>query len=100
MDDCSLNLLFLIFGIHQSLSFLSFVLIKTTFNWVFCILLFLTFLLSLKQVAKQWYDYERCTFQFVKQSKEKTEEGNELTFEHQEDFDENGILYWIGTNGK
>lgn len=50
----------------------------------------------LKMVAKQWYDYERSTFAFVR----KLKEGQKLTFRHQHDFDENGIIYWIGTNGK
>jgi E3 ubiquitin-protein ligase HECTD1 len=27
-------------------------------------------------------------------------EGQKLTFRHQHDFDENGIIYWIGTNAK
>ncbi|XP_067009629.1 E3 ubiquitin-protein ligase HECTD1 isoform X3 [Anabrus simplex] len=50
----------------------------------------------LKMVAKQWYDYERSTFAFVR----KLKEGQKLVFRHQHDFDENGIIYWIGTNGK
>ncbi|XP_063240551.1 E3 ubiquitin-protein ligase HECTD1 isoform X2 [Bacillus rossius redtenbacheri] len=50
----------------------------------------------LKMVAKQWYDYERSTFAFVRHLKE----GQKITFRHQHDFDENGIIYWIGTNGK
>lgn len=51
----------------------------------------------LKMVAKQWYDYERCTFSFVRKLKEI---GQKIYFKHQSDFDENGVLYWIGTNGK
>uniref|UniRef100_A0A2C9L685 E3 ubiquitin-protein ligase n=1 Tax=Biomphalaria glabrata TaxID=6526 RepID=A0A2C9L685_BIOGL len=51
----------------------------------------------LKMVAKQWYDFDRSTFNFVKKLKEP---GVSLTFTHQNDFDENGLLYWIGTNGK
>lgn len=51
----------------------------------------------LKMVAKQWYDYERTTFAFVRRLKEPN---TRLTFRHQHDFDENGVLYWIGTNGK
>lgn len=50
----------------------------------------------LKMVAKQWYDFERSTFAFVR----KLKEGNKITFRHQHDFDENGIIHWIGTNGK
>ncbi|XP_043929755.1 E3 ubiquitin-protein ligase HECTD1 isoform X1 [Protopterus annectens] len=50
----------------------------------------------LKMVAKQWYDFERSSFVFVK----KLREGQSFTFRHQHDFDENGIIYWIGTNAK
>lgn len=49
------------------------------------------------QVAKQWYDFERQTFNFVKILKESD---TPLGFTHQTDFDENGLLYWVGTNGK
>ncbi|BFZ12481.1 hypothetical protein BsWGS_15521 [Bradybaena similaris] len=51
----------------------------------------------LKMVAKQWYDFDRQTFNFVKKLKEPE---STITFTHQNDFDENGLLYWIGTNGK
>lgn len=51
----------------------------------------------LKMVAKQWYDYDRHTFSFVKKLKEP---GARITFTHQRDFDESGLLYWIGTNAK
>ncbi|XP_067136429.1 E3 ubiquitin-protein ligase HECTD1 isoform X3 [Centruroides vittatus] len=50
-----------------------------------------------KMVAKQWYDCDRSTFAFVKKLKETDVH---LTFTHQHDFDENGIMYWIGTNGR
>ncbi|PVD26171.1 hypothetical protein C0Q70_13840 [Pomacea canaliculata] len=50
-----------------------------------------------KMVAKQWYDFERQTFNFVKILKESD---TPLGFTHQTDFDENGLLYWVGTNGK
>ncbi|KAK2190392.1 hypothetical protein NP493_82g04009 [Ridgeia piscesae] len=52
----------------------------------------------LKMVAKQWYDYERATFTFVKRLKTSPFEG--LTFTHERDFDENGLIYWIGTNAR
>ncbi|CAH1802965.1 unnamed protein product, partial [Owenia fusiformis] len=51
----------------------------------------------LKMVAKQWYDYERSTYNFVKKLKEPNAT---FTFTHQRDFDNNGIIYWAGTNGK
>lgn len=50
----------------------------------------------LKMVAKQWYDLERSSFLFLKKVKENTK----FEFKHQQDFDENGIIYFIGTNGK
>ena len=49
----------------------------------------------LKMVAKQWYDFDRNTFNFIK----KLEEGQPIDFQHQSDFDQNGLMYWIGTNG-
>lgn len=51
----------------------------------------------LKMVAKQWYDYDRSTFSFVRKLKETNQM---IHFKHQTDFDENGVIYWIGTNGK
>ncbi|XP_011267642.1 E3 ubiquitin-protein ligase HECTD1 isoform X4 [Camponotus floridanus] len=50
----------------------------------------------LKMVAKQWHDHDRSTFTFVKKLKEE----NKIIFKYQHDFDENGLLYWIGTNAK
>ncbi|XP_048261153.1 E3 ubiquitin-protein ligase HECTD1 isoform X4 [Bombus terrestris] len=50
----------------------------------------------LKMVAKQWHDHDRSTFTFVKKLKDR----NKITFKYQYDFDENGLLYWIGTNAK
>jgi E3 ubiquitin-protein ligase HECTD1 len=49
-----------------------------------------------KMVAKQWYDYDRPTFNFVKQAAKV----GTITFTYQSDFDEHGLIYWIGTNGR
>ena len=49
------------------------------------------------QVAKQWYDYERSSFNFVKLAKELK---SPLTFRKTADFDENGIIFWIGSNAR
>jgi len=49
----------------------------------------------LKMVAKQWYDHDRSTFAFVRRARE-----NPVVFQHTHDFDENGVIYWIGTNAK
>ncbi|XP_073986001.1 ubiquitin fusion-degradation 4-like isoform X6 [Rhodnius prolixus] len=51
----------------------------------------------LKMVAKQWHDYDRSSFAFVRALKEP---GVKLTFRHQHEFDDNGIIYWIGSNAK
>ena len=51
-----------------------------------------------KMVSKQWYDYDRSTFSYVKLLKESSPANIQLT--HSKDFDENGLMYWIGTNGK
>lgn len=50
----------------------------------------------LKMVAKQWYDMDRSTFSFLK----KLKESKSMNFKHQQDFDENGIIYFIGSNAK
>ena len=50
-----------------------------------------------KMVAKQWYDYDRVDLSFVRTlNNEKA--GSEFRFES--DFDEYGLLYFIGTNGR
>lgn len=49
----------------------------------------------LKMVAKQWYDMDRTNFLFLKKLKE-----GKTTLKHTSDFDENGLIYFIGTNGK
>lgn len=47
-------------------------------------------------VSKQWFDYPHNHFEFVKQLKIH----GRMTFSYNSDFDTNGILFWIGTNGK
>uniref|UniRef100_H2Z0Z9 E3 ubiquitin-protein ligase n=1 Tax=Ciona savignyi TaxID=51511 RepID=H2Z0Z9_CIOSA len=49
----------------------------------------------LKMASKQWYDHEASTHAYVLQAKQ-----GEITFNYSGDFDENGIVYWIGTNAK
>lgn len=53
----------------------------------------------LKMVAKQWYDMDRSTFVFLKKLREQPSNAP-IVFKHQQDFDENGIIYYIGSNGK
>ncbi|XP_065095256.1 E3 ubiquitin-protein ligase Ufd4 isoform X4 [Ochlerotatus camptorhynchus] len=52
----------------------------------------------LKMVAKQWYDMDRSSFLYLKKLKDS--KPGSVQFKHQHDFDENGIVYYIGTNGK
>ena len=61
----------------------------------------------LKMVAKQWYDYERSTLAFVRKIQAATAPTvtgcpsvSPLVFRHSRDFDEGGVIYWLGTNGK
>jgi len=49
----------------------------------------------LKMVAKQWYDFERSSFNFIKKLEE-----TPVSFNYQSDFDTEGLMYWIGTNGR
>lgn len=51
----------------------------------------------LKMVAKQWYDFERSSFNFLKKLKAK---GSTVNLKHETDFDTNGLIYWLGTNAK
>lgn len=46
-----------------------------------------------KMVLKQWYDYERSTLKFANTQLP-------MVLEYTGDFDENGLLYWLGSNGK
>ena len=48
-------------------------------------------------MAKQWYNYERPTFHFVRVARELQ---TPLTFRKVSDFDKNGIIYWIGSNAR
>jgi E3 ubiquitin-protein ligase HECTD1 len=53
-----------------------------------------TFLASM--VSKQWFDHPHSHLEFVKQLKS----AGRLTFNYTSDFDQDGVLYWVGTNGK
>jgi E3 ubiquitin-protein ligase HECTD1 len=53
----------------------------------------------LKMVAKQWYDHERSSFNFIKKASEPATPMIDVS-SYQNDFDEQGLIYWIGTNGK
>lgn len=51
----------------------------------------------LTMVAKQWYDFDRSTFTFLKKLKVA---GTSVSLKHEADFDENGLIYWLGTNAR
>ncbi|VDK47623.1 unnamed protein product [Anisakis simplex] len=54
----------------------------------------------LRMVAKQWYDRDRETFAFVKLINEAKRTSSKITFTYSSDFDDQGLIYWLGTNGK
>ena len=47
-------------------------------------------------VAKQWFDHDRNSYTFIKN----ITDHSPIAFAHADDFDENGLFYWIGTNAK
>jgi len=51
-----------------------------------------------KMVTKQWFDFDRSTLNFynIMQANNNTP----IKLEYKNNFDENGLIYWIGTNGK
>ncbi|XP_077299031.1 ubiquitin fusion-degradation 4-like isoform X2 [Arctopsyche grandis] len=49
----------------------------------------------LKAVARQWHDLERSSFQYLKMLRKNVP----VTFTYKHDFDDNGIIYYIGSNG-
>ncbi|XP_075151574.1 ubiquitin fusion-degradation 4-like isoform X2 [Haematobia irritans] len=51
----------------------------------------------LKMVAKQWYDMERSNFLYLKKLREHKQG---MVFKHHHDFDEEGLIFYIGSNGK
>ncbi len=55
----------------------------------------------LRMVAKQWFDYDRTTFRFIRQATSVASgECAPIELAHQSHFDENGLMYWIGTNAR
>uniref|UniRef100_A0A6P4FNM6 E3 ubiquitin-protein ligase n=1 Tax=Drosophila rhopaloa TaxID=1041015 RepID=A0A6P4FNM6_DRORH len=51
----------------------------------------------LKMVAKQWYDLDRSTYFYLKKIREHR---TGTVFTHSFDFDEEGLLFYIGSNAK
>ncbi|CAI5448918.1 unnamed protein product [Caenorhabditis angaria] len=54
----------------------------------------------MKLVAKQWHDRDRSTYRFVKMIQEAKSRKEPLKFSYTSDFDDQGVVYWVGTNGK
>ncbi|VDL77463.1 unnamed protein product [Nippostrongylus brasiliensis] len=54
----------------------------------------------LKMVAKQWFDRERANLGFVKAIEESKKSGERIRLTYTSDFDEQGVIYWLGTNGR
>ncbi|VDN05396.1 unnamed protein product [Thelazia callipaeda] len=52
-----------------------------------------------RMVSKQWYDQARETFHFIKKISEAKRNGSKISFTYTSDFDDKGIIYWLGTNG-
>lgn len=63
---------------------------KVTYEWPF----FSSFLNP--NLFNSRFDHDRTTFNFIKQASD----SSPLNFAYQSDFDENGLMYWIGSNGK
>ena len=55
-----------------------------------------------RKLLKRWHDHERCQLAFVRKfhEMENRPQAAALSFSYVSDFDDNGILYWVGTNGK
>uniref|UniRef100_UPI00358EFCC3 LOW QUALITY PROTEIN: E3 ubiquitin-protein ligase HECTD1-like n=1 Tax=Myxine glutinosa TaxID=7769 RepID=UPI00358EFCC3 len=51
----------------------------------------------LNMAALEWFEYDRGTFAFVRKV---CDDPTFVWFDYQHDFDENGIIYWIGTNAR
>ncbi|CAL2040217.1 unnamed protein product [Caenorhabditis brenneri] len=54
----------------------------------------------MKMVARQWHDRDRSKFRYVKEIQELKQKGEAVVLRYVSDFDENGVIYWIGTNGR
>lgn len=48
-------------------------------------------------MAKQWYDFERSAYHFVRVARELKAP---IVCKRVSDFDKNGIFYWIGSNAR
>lgn len=53
----------------------------------------------LQKLSKYWYDVDRKNLSYVQTIINTRNKGEEIVFEYNHDFDANGILFFIGTNG-
>jgi hypothetical protein len=53
----------------------------------------------IQMLSKFWFDAERPHLEFVKKISECKNNGKELVFQYESNFDRNGIIYYLGTNG-
>ena len=54
-----------------------------------------------QMVEKQWFEYPRSSLNILKKSSTTTSHGRPSNiFSYHSDFDENGLIYYLGTNGK
>ncbi len=56
--------------------------------------------LLMSKVEPQWHDRERPELEFVKDLQAREQESKPLVLEHLQDFDDHGLIYWVGTNGQ
>ena len=53
----------------------------------------------LSMLVKKWYDKPRGEIEFVRQLSAMKERRVEFSFDYESDFDTNGIIWYLGTNG-
>lgn len=55
-----------------------------------------------KVIMKEWYDFERKEFNYLNELNENITKNEEKFYEfnYTSNFDKNGLIWWIGTNGK
>ncbi|CAD5227639.1 unnamed protein product [Bursaphelenchus xylophilus] len=52
-----------------------------------------------RMVAKMWYDFPRESMEFVRNLNAKHAQNEALELKYESDFDTNGLIWYIGTNG-
>ncbi|CAI2350375.1 unnamed protein product [Caenorhabditis sp. 36 PRJEB53466] len=52
-----------------------------------------------KMVARQWHDRDRVNYRYVKELVDRKSRGEVVVCRYTGDFDDKGVVYWVGTNG-